>query len=260
MKLGRVMIWVPLLVMIGAAVVFATWMSFEKFVTDYPFAVACAFILVMLSPLLVYLITNKLRVTRKTSPFGGGWKVFISTSACTVIVLITNIILSQPTFQVMPWQVYTYYLVISVGEETYYRMVLCWGILALFSCKKRVAGIPGALIVTTLGFTGGFQAETVPRMAWIAASIVIFAIFYIAVGRKEKRVSIVGIIVAIAISAMSFSLAHWNVYQMYPEMILSTFIGGLTMGAFLIATKNPFVPLTAHFCNNLAALRGVIIN
>jgi membrane protease YdiL (CAAX protease family) len=43
-------------------------------------------------------------------------------------------------------------------------------------------------------------------------------------------------------------------------MLWATFIGGGTMAAFLIYSRNPFVPILAHFSNNLASLRGVVIN
>ena len=249
--------------MVVAAAIFSIWMVVAHSGDAAAFARSSACILVMLTPVAVYLVAGKLTATKKTSHFGGSIKTFVTTAVCTAAVIIVNVIagLQWPSpGQALPWEIYGFYLAISVGEEVYYRLVLCWGILALMSSKNRVLGAIEAALVSALGFIGGFQASVELRMAWILVSILAFAVFYIAAGRAERNVPKWAIVVAVAVSSVSFSMAHWNVYQKEPEMLWAMGIGALIMASFLLATRNPFVPFVAHFGNNLMALQGIVIN
>ena len=263
MKNGHVILWIPAVLMLASAAVFASWMMSKYTSGQQSFFDSCLFIIVMLSPIMVFAVAGRVKITKSVKDFGGYFNVFITTTICTAIVIVVNIIanLKWPApQQIEPWEIYTYYVAISFGEEVYYRLVLGWGILALLSGKHKAIGITGAAAVTIIGFIGGFQAVTVNRAAWIGVSIMVFAVFYITNGRKNKEAPVWAVIVAVVISATTFSMAHWNVYHDSPGMLWALLIGGGVMAGFLIFTNNLFVPLMAHFANNLMSLRGVIIN
>jgi len=265
LKAGKAVFSITAFLLVVATAVFGAWMvsKYTGTQANVKFAEACMLVLVLVSPVVIYLATGRLRITKSVKEFGGMFNVIITTAVCTAIVIIVNIIanLSLPKAeQAEPWEIYTFYVVISIGEEVYYRLVLCWGILAMMSGKHRGIGVAGTVVVAALGLHGGFQVATTARATWIGVSILAFAAFYIISGRKEKEAPAWAIITAIAISAVTFSLCHWNVYHDYPAMLWATLIGGGTMATFLIYTKNIFVPFMAHFANNLMSLRGVVIN
>jgi hypothetical protein len=263
LKAGTVVLWIPACIFIAAAAVFGAWMVSAHYLDEVYFAKACGNIMMMLSPLLIFLVAGRLKATRGVKHFGGGWSVLITTVVCTALVVLVGSIATMYrtfAFQIMPWEKYIYYLAISIGEETYYRLMLCWGILALLSCKNKALGILGAAATTALAFAAGSQASLDLRMAWILASIVAFAASYLVAGRKERNAPAWAVVVSVAISAATFSAAHWNVYKDYPEMLWATLIGGGIMASLLIVSKNPFVPFLAHFLLNLRSLQGIVIN
>jgi len=67
-------------------------------------------------------------------------------------------------------------------------------------------------------------------------------------------------IIAIFTSATIFSLSHLRVYFSIPLMLLSTFLGGLTLSTFYVYTRNPLVPIIAHVINNAIAAGVIITN
>jgi len=260
----KILLWFPVVVMIAAAALIA--LSFIGLHwQDMPsFALGCSVIAVMLSAVGSFMIAGRLQAEKlKTKKFGSAWAIFISTATCSAIVIIASTVANmtrQFAFQVEPWQIYTYFVVIAVGEEAYYRLMLCQGIVMLLSSRNRVAGIAGASLVTIFAFIGGFQASTVSRVTFLGISVVIFTAFILILGANDRPPSPLASIVGVIVSGSTFTLCHWKVYANYPEMLVALAVGGTAMAAFLIVTKNPFVPFTAHLLNNLRALQGIIIN
>ena len=250
--------------MIAAAAIFAINEIGTEIATENGFAMSCSVILVMLAPLLAFMMIRKIKIEKNPSAFGGGMKIFISTAICTAIVVLINVIANLTrtlTFQVESWEIYGFYLSISVSEEVYYRLFIVLGVFFLISSRNKIFGILGAAVVTAITIYAGFEIDLIVKIALLLASVAVFLVFKLVLGGCRKRgLSTVYMMPGIIISAITFSLAHWNVYSAYPEMMIATLLGGGSMAAFLVATRNPFVPIFAHFINNLASLRGIIIN
>jgi hypothetical protein len=256
-------IWVPASLMIAAAAVFATYEITIKGMTEIGFAKSCSIILVMLSPLLAFLVLRKVSVEKKPSQFGGGWRIFISTAICTAAVVLINVVANLTrtfAFQVETWEIYGFYVLIAVSEEVYYRVFIVYGLIYLLSTRNKIVGVLGATCVVVLAIYAGFQLDPMIKIALLGASVLVFLVYQLVPSKRKEHVNMVFSIPACIVSAVMFSLAHWNVYAAYPEMTIATLLGGGVMAAFLVVTRNPFVPIFAHFTNNLLSLRGIIIN
>jgi len=247
-----------------AAVAFISLAFVGLHAIDNPgFATGCLAIATMLSSIGAYILAGRVKIERRLSKFGGGWNVFWTTAVCTSIVIIASSLANagkQAAFQIEPWKIYTYYVIISIGEECYYRLMLCQGIVILLSSRNRVGGWTSAALVTVFAFIAGFQVSTMSRIVFFIVSIAIFTASILIIGQNEGKPSLLASVVGVAISTSTFTLCHWNVYSNFPEMLIALTVGGAAMAIFLLATKNPFVPFFAHFALNLRSLQGIILN
>jgi len=159
--------------------------------------------------------------------FGGWGRVMIMVAACTAANIVINAICGvlmeeRATWSIESIEIYLFYAVSApVAEESLYRVFICNVVI-----------------------------------------IAIMAAFKLA-GKSKKndplRITIANI-TAIAVSGVSFSLAHLGVYGDEPLMLLSNLLGGTVMAGFYVYTKNPFVPLFAHLVNNAIAAGVIITN
>jgi membrane protease YdiL (CAAX protease family) len=66
-------------------------------------------------------------------------------------------------------------------------------------------------------------------------------------------------IITSIITAASWSITHWYVYKQTPLMFVGLFAMGIVLQLYLFTTRNPLVPIVAHFINNLIASVFVFI-
>jgi hypothetical protein len=258
-----VKLWVPALIFIAAAIAIPMLSIMAHLQDDAAFATAYGCVLAMSAPLAAFFAARAVTIELSAKAFRGKWMIFVTTAACTCIVVIINVVANLTrlfTYTVEPWEIYGFYLVISISEEAYFRIFLVLGTIMMLSVKNKAVGFTGTAVVAGLAFAGALSASVEVKIVLILLSVAAFAMVAIPFKKNEKGSSPVSSVVAVVISAIGFSLAHFNVYVAYPEMLVATLLAGGVMAVFLAITRNPFVPITAHFCNNLLALRGIIIN
>ena len=257
-----VILWMPAAILIAGFALLTGWSIYAHFTDDPAFSTSYTYVLVMLAPLIAFIVNRTIKIDRNADKIGGMFNILVSTASCAAIVILVNVIANITrmfAFNVEPWEIYAFYLAISIAEEVYYRIFIVLGIIMLLSSRNKAIGITGTIVISVLAIATSL-AETVTKIPMIVVSIIIFIAFTLPVKRSNKKLAIIPSIVAVVVSGVTFSLAHFRVYAEYPEMLVATLIGGLVMATFLAVTRNPFVPITAHFLNNLAALRGIVIN
>lgn len=195
----------------------------------------------------------------------GGWTtIVIYAMICAIAVIGVQTIIAfflQPsTFLIQPLFVYLFYVNAAISEEIYYRVFIITAILVSLNSKDRYHGLLGVICVATGAFCSAFFTDLVIKMVLILGSC---AAWFMLVGREQvprRHQNPWAPIVAVVVSGSAFSLAHLGVYATIPLMMLSTFIGGTIMAAFLVITRNPLVPIIAHVMNNMIAAGVIITN
>lgn len=159
--------------------------------------------------------------------FGGWQRVIVETVACTIAVVLVNAIIGffqeRGTYFISTIEKFLFYaLSAPVAEESLYRVTICTVVVVVVMAAFDMAG-------------------------WSK--------------KNQQQVKLnVARVTAVLVSGVAFSLSHLGVYGDEPLMLLSTLIGGTIMATFYVYTKNPFVPLFAHFVNNALAAGVIITN
>ena len=213
-----------------------------------------AYIAALLSPMLAFLVARRSAfwIQKGDSAF----KSVLVSLACIGGVVGTNIIFSigKTTFQVVAWDLLFFYVSIGVAEEILYRLLVVNVVIAAFTAKNKAAGALGAVATIIPIIWNSFVADTTMRLVLLLVATGIGAVFLAIVPRRDNRRSIAGDVTGVIVSALTFSLAHLQVYGVTaPEMLVATFITGAIMAACYVYTRDIAVAIGAHAVNNLMA-------
>jgi len=248
------------LVLAGA---WSAYMIIAHAIPDTSYAITSVAMLALLSTLVPLVLFQIVEFTSSAKKVGGAKRTMVLSMACTAIVVGINVVAQvfrkTLTLQVVPWEILMTYVSVAICEEVYYRLFLVLGIIVLLS-GRRVPGVIGTCIVTALAIGAGFMSDMLVRAGLLAASMVVFIAFRVAGGQKNQA-PLWATGTAVALSGITFSLAHWGVYAVtQPEMLFVTLAGGIVMAIFLVYSHDAVVPMTAHFINNAMSAGIVFTN
>jgi membrane protease YdiL (CAAX protease family) len=229
-----------------------------------------AYILGLMSPVAAFFASRHLGYIARQSNMGGGTinlkiykiklhptiKYVVSLFTCTILFLLTNLVasLGKAKFAVLPVEFYLFYVAIGIAEEFYYRALIVTAAIIAFKARNKILSFSMLAGVIISCILNSFISDTGIRLAMLVIGSSFFAVEASLERSITSQKSILGSITGIALSALLFSLAHYQVYAVSnPELLIANaIIGGLT-GFFFVWTQDITVPATAHAVNNFFA-------
>lgn len=190
---------------------------------------------------------------------GGRFRGLWTTVVCTSAVLLINSLAGFLTLQIQPGEIIMFYASIAIAEEMTYRVLLVNAVMAMVAARNKVTGWLFIILIVGVLIVSGLIADVTARSICALVAAMIYLLFMLVVPRSEKS-SITAGIVAAVISGVVFSVAHATVYGNEPILMIAMFASGLVMAIFYVYTRNPVVPITAHFINNVMSMQGILLN